>query len=61
MASRRVVSECRLWPSEKGCSRVIAGTEEEVLPVAIRHAIEDHGETDTPELRTEIGKMLKEE
>ncbi len=61
MASKRVVSDCRLWPSEKGCSLVIAGTEEEVLPVAIRHAIEDHGETDTPQLRAEIGKMLKEE
>lgn len=61
MASKRVVSDCRLWPSEKGCSLVIAGPEEEVLPVAVRHAVEDHGEKDTPELRAEVKKMLKEE
>jgi len=39
----------------------IAGTEEEVLPMAVRHAMEDHGEKDTPELRGEIKKMLKQE
>ena len=61
MAARRVVSDCRLLPSEKGCSLVIAGPEEEVLPVAIRHAVEDHGEKDTPELRAEIKEMLREE
>ena len=61
MAARRVVSDCRLMPSEKGCSLVIAGPEEEVLPVAIRHAVEDHGEEDTPELRAEIKEMLREE
>jgi hypothetical protein len=61
MAPGRVVSDCRLIPSEKACSVTIAGTEEEVLPLAIRHAVEDHGEKDTPELRDEVKKMLKEE
>lgn len=61
MTSHRVVADCRLIPSEKSCSVTIAGTEEEVLQVATRHAIEDHGHQDTPELREEIRKTLKEE
>lgn len=61
MASKRVVSDCRLLPSEKGCTLVIAGTEDEVLPVAIRHAVDDHGEEDTPELRAHVKEMLREE
>ncbi|NQT74282.1 MAG: DUF1059 domain-containing protein [Chloroflexi bacterium] len=61
MASGRVVSDCRLIPSEKACSVTVAGTEEEVLPIAIRHAVEDHGHEDTPELHEEIKKLLKEE
>jgi predicted small metal-binding protein len=47
-------------PSEKNCSLTIAGTEEEVVAVAVRHAIEDHGHQDTPELREEIRKNLTE-
>lgn len=48
-------------PSEKGCSLTIAGTEEEVVTVATRHAVMEHGHTDTPELRAEIKSMLKDE
>jgi predicted small metal-binding protein len=48
-------------PSENNCSLTIAGREEEVLPVAIRHAVEDHGHEDTAELREQIRSMLKEE
>lgn len=59
--SNRKVADCRLFPSEKNCSLTIAGTEEEVLTIAVRHAVEEHGHEDTPELRKEIHAMLQDE
>jgi len=62
MASgKRVFADCREFPSEANCSLYIAGTEDEVLAVAVRHAISEHGHQDTPELRTQIREFLKEE
>jgi predicted small metal-binding protein len=58
---RRKVVDCRLFPSEKGCTLTIAGTEEEVLTVAVRHAVEEHGHENTPALRKEIRSLLKDE
>ena len=58
---KRMVADCRIFPSESNCSLTIAGTEEEVLKIAARHAIEEHGHEDTPELREEIRSILKEE
>jgi len=57
----RKVVDCRLFPSEKNCSLAITGTEEEVLTVAVRHAVEEHGHDNTPELRREIRGLLKDE
>ena len=57
----RVVADCRQFPSEKGCTLTIAGTENEVLTVAVRHAVKEHGHEDTPELREQIKGLLKEE
>jgi hypothetical protein len=57
----RKVADCRLFPSEKNCSLYLAGTEEEVLTVAVRHAIVEHGHKDTPELRSQIRGILKDE
>jgi len=57
----RKVADCRLFPSEKNCSLTIAGTEEEVLEVAVHHAITSHGHPNTPELRNQIKAMLKDE
>ncbi len=53
----------RLPPhSQRGkCSVTIAGTEEEVLTLATRHAIEEHGHTDTPELREQLRQALVNE
>lgn len=59
-AQRKVV-DCRRMPSESNCSLTIAGTEEEVLRVAVRHAVEDHGHEDTPEFREQLRGMLMEE
>ena len=48
-------------PSEKGCTLTISGTEDEVLKAAVRHAVEDHGHKNSPELRNQIKAMLKNE
>ena len=60
MTSRKV-ADCRQFPSEKNCSLTIAVTEDEVLAVAVRHAVEEHGHEDTPELREQINGMLRDE
>lgn len=57
----RKVADCRDFPSEKNCTLTIAGSEDEVLIVAVRHAVEEHGHEDTPELREQIKEMLKDE
>jgi predicted small metal-binding protein len=57
----RKVVDCREFPSEIGCTLAIAGTEEEVLKVAVRHAVEEHGHPNTPELREQIRAILKDQ
>jgi len=59
--SKRKVADCRLFPSEKNCSLTISGTEEEVLTVAMQHAVASHGHKDSPELRQQIRSMLQDE
>lgn len=56
----RVIIDCRTFPGSK-CSVTIAGTEEEVLALAVTHAVAAHGEKETPELRAQLRSMLKEE
>ena len=58
---KRKVADCRTMPSEKNCTLTISGSEAEVTNVATRHAVEEHGHKDSPELRAQIGKMLKDE
>jgi hypothetical protein len=58
--SKRKVVDCRLYPSEKGCSLSIEGTEDEVLDAATQHAITSHGHADTPELRDQIRQIMKD-
>ena len=58
--SRKMI-DCRRMPSERNCSVAISGTEEEVLAIAVRHAIEEHGHDDTPELREKIRQGLVDE
>lgn len=60
MPNRKSI-DCRNYPSEKNCSLKISGTEEEVLDAAVQHAIAVHGHADTPELRSEIKSILKDE
>ncbi len=60
MGNRKIV-DCRKFPSENNCSLTIAGTEDEVLKVAVRHAVEEHGHKNTPELLKQIRTLLIDE
>ncbi len=57
----RKVADCRTMPSEMNCTLTISGEEDEVVRAASEHAVSVHGHSDSPELRTEIRSMLKEE
>jgi predicted small metal-binding protein len=57
----RMVADCREFPSESGCTLLIAGEEDEVVRAAAMHAADVHGHTDGPELRDQIRGMLKPE
>ena len=58
---QRKVADCRKMPSEKNCSVTIAGTEAEIVPLAVHHAVADHGHQDTSELHEEVRKSLTNE
>ena len=58
MPDRKAI-DCRDYPSESDCTLRVEGTEEEVLDVAVNHAITRHGHTDNPELREQIRTLLK--
>jgi Protein of unknown function (DUF1059) len=57
----RVFADCRAFPSERNCSLYVAGTPEEVLEVAVAHAVQSHGHKDTPEFRDQLRSFLKDE
>jgi len=59
--AKRKIIDCRQFPGESGCTVAIAGTEDEVLKLAVRHAVEEHGHQNTPELRDQLRSMLKEQ
>jgi len=53
--------DCRDMPSEKKCDLKMSGSEEHLLPAAVNHAVKAHGHDNTPELKEELKKMLKDE
>ena len=55
----RWVADCRKIPSKKKCTLTIAGKLNEVLPLAMDHAVKSHGHKRSPKLKTEIRKSLK--
>jgi len=59
--SRRVIIDCRDFPNEIGCTLLISGNAKEVLNVAVRHAVEEHGHQDTSELKRQIKSLMKNE
>lgn len=52
--------DCRDYPSEKNCTVAIsADNKNELLDAAVQHAVTVHGHKDCPELRQQIGGMIK--
>ena len=60
MANRKVI-DCRWFPTENACDVAISGSEEEVLNMAVQHAVQSHGQQDTPQLREQLRSMLRDE
>ncbi len=61
MFQKRKVIDCRWDPSESACTLAVSGTEDEVLQASIEHAVSAHGEKNTPELRNDIRRYLRDE
>ena len=59
MAQRKAI-DCRDYPSDKGCTLRISGTEQEVLDAAVQHATTAHGHKDPEELHEQLKSMLKD-
>jgi predicted small metal-binding protein len=57
----RKLIDCREHPSDINCSLTLSGREDEVLDMAVVHAVSAHGHADSPELRDEIRSMMREE
>ena len=61
MGAGRKVIDCRWFPTENPCDIAISGNEEEVLNIAIQHAVQSHGQQNSPQLREQLRSMLREE
>jgi predicted small metal-binding protein len=58
----RMFIDCREYPSAINCTVAIsADTTKELIDAAVQHAVAVHSHTDSPELREQIGKMIKTE
>jgi len=60
MQNRKVI-DCRDMPSDKDCTLTISGREDEVMDVAVYHAMTAHGHSDSQELRQGLREMMKDE
>jgi predicted small metal-binding protein len=53
--------DCRQFPSETKCTVTIsADSENELMEVAVQHAVAVHGHKDTPEFREQLKQTIKE-
>jgi predicted small metal-binding protein len=57
----RKTADCRDYPSEMNCTLTISGEEDEVVRAAAEHAVSVHRHDDSPELRSQIRSMLRDE
>jgi hypothetical protein len=48
-------------PSDRHCTVVISGEEDEILELAAAHVVASHGHTDSPELRESLRADLRDE
>ena len=52
--------DCRDYPSENNCTVAIsADSDQELLQLAVQHAVKSHGHQDTPEFREQLRGMIK--
>lgn len=51
----------RLFLVEEPCDFAILGNEEELLEIAVQHAVHDHGQQDSPALREGLRLVVREE
>jgi predicted small metal-binding protein len=57
----RKVIDCREFPSENNCTVAIAAdSTDELIEVAVLHAVDAHGHFDTPELRQQLRQGIRE-
>jgi predicted small metal-binding protein len=61
MNANRKLIDCRWFPTDKPCDIAISGNEDEVLNIAVQHAVQSHGHKDTPQLREQLRSMLRDE
>lgn len=59
--ARRKYIDCREYPSVSGCSLRISGTVDEIIPVAVEHAVRVHAQKKSAGLIREIRSILKDE
>ena len=53
--------DCRQFPSDTKCSVTIAAdSEQELMDVAVQHAVSVHHHQDTPELRQQLKQVMHE-
>ena len=53
--------DCREFPSEKNCSVTIAAdSEQELMEVAVQHAVSVHGHQDSPAFREQLRASMRE-
>jgi hypothetical protein len=55
----RMMADCRRFPSEKNCTMVMIGEEEELVQAAAEHAVSMHGHEDSPEFREQLHGFLE--
>jgi predicted small metal-binding protein len=53
--------DCRNVPSETNCTVAIsADSEQELMDIAVQHAVAVHGHRDTPEFRQQLKEAIRE-
>jgi predicted small metal-binding protein len=58
---KRQYIDCREFPSESKCTVAIsADSADELLEIAVQHAVKTHKHQDTPELRKQLRTMFKQ-
>ena len=57
-----LVANCADFPSEQHCQLVImgpSGQKEDLVAAAAAHAVNSHGHQDSPQLRNDLGSMVR--